>query len=287
MLGPILSAVGSLASTFLGNRQAKEANALARETADRNIALQREFAEHGISYRVADAKRSGIHPLYALGANTTSFAPVSVGSASTDFSGLGKAGQDIGRAIDATRSSSDRQGALQTSIAAAQLDGLRIDNDIKRAELASKIATNATRGPAMPFDQNKALWEGQGDAIKLNKPSIKTETRRDVAEPGNLPYVAGSGPGTAVYRNTTGGFSPVIPPELAESLESDWAGALDWMIRNRVVPNFTAGQPPSIPHGKDEEVFYNVYRQQWQVRKKGERYEKGFRFPPWSKKRFF
>lgn len=36
----------------------------------KNRNFQREFAQNGISWKVADAKRAGIHPLYALGAST-------------------------------------------------------------------------------------------------------------------------------------------------------------------------------------------------------------------------
>lgn len=35
-----------------------------------NIRFQREFARRGIRYKVNDAKKAGIHPLYALGAST-------------------------------------------------------------------------------------------------------------------------------------------------------------------------------------------------------------------------
>lgn len=42
-----------------------------------NIELQREFAQHGISWKVDDAISAGIHPLAALGADTMSFTPSS------------------------------------------------------------------------------------------------------------------------------------------------------------------------------------------------------------------
>lgn len=42
---------------------------------DANYNAQKEFAQMGIRWKVADAKAAGIHPLYALGANTVSFSP--------------------------------------------------------------------------------------------------------------------------------------------------------------------------------------------------------------------
>lgn len=42
-----------------------------------NLELQREFAQHGIQWKVNDAISAGIHPLAALGADTMSFTPSS------------------------------------------------------------------------------------------------------------------------------------------------------------------------------------------------------------------
>ena len=140
-----LGAAGSLASTLLGHSNAKKANETAQANAARQEALQREFAQNGISWKVEDAKRAGIHPLYAIGAQTTAYSPVSVGSQSTDFSELGKMGQNIGRAIDSTRDQAGKQAAaLQTAFAQTQLEGAKLDNDIKRAKLASDLARIVT-----------------------------------------------------------------------------------------------------------------------------------------------
>lgn len=46
-----------------------------RSNMEYNAALQREFAQHGIQWKVADAQAAGVHPLYALGGGTPSFSP--------------------------------------------------------------------------------------------------------------------------------------------------------------------------------------------------------------------
>lgn len=259
MLGSILGAVGGIASSIIGSNKA-EANAKRQEQ------LQREFAQSGIQWKVEDAKKAGIHPLYALGANTIAYQPSTVGG--SDFSSLAQAGQDIGRAIDSTRTDTQRGQAFQTTLHATQLEGLKLDNEIKRAELQSKLATNATRGPGMAPapGTTPGHLDGQGDAIKLSVPGIKLETRRDVSAPGSPEYVAGSGPGVALYKNANGGYSPVIPPELAESFESDWLGGIDWQIRNRFLPNFDIGAKPNIPRSDGEIVVWNKQKQHWEVR---------------------
>lgn len=273
MIGSLLSAGTNLLSGLFGRSSA------AKE-AEKERAQQREFAQSGIQWKVEDAKKAGIHPLYALGAQTASYSPINTGAVS-DYTDIAKSGQDIGRAIDATRSGRDRISALQTSIAAAQLDGLQVDNQIKRAELASKLATNSTRGPGMPERiPGNTEYDGQGDPIKIVGPGITVNTRRDVTDPNSPAYIPGSGPSVALTKNTTGGYTPMIPPELAEALESDPAGYWDWMIRNRYLPNFNTGQKPSSPKA-GYETIWNSWKQQWELVPKGRRRFRDDKYGPW------
>lgn len=252
MLGSLVSGLASVASSFLSNNQAQK-------NANQQAQLQKDFAQSGIQWRVADAKKAGIHPLYALGANTHSYTPQTVGS---DFSGLAQAGQNIGRAIDQTRSPAGKLEALQLGLLQSQVEGANLDNDIKRARLASAIATNRTT-TGIP-GSGEPGYDGQGNAIGVGKPTIKLETRRDVSDPANPQYVPGSGPSTGFIKNATGGYSPVIPPELAESYEADWLGGIDWMIRNRVAPYFGKVATPRIPHNPlTEDVVWRG--QEWVV----------------------
>lgn len=67
------------------------------EQQNKNIDNQRLFAQQGLSWRVADAKNAGLHPLSALGVSTASFSPnpIVVGDGS-----LGRAGAALGSAAD-------------------------------------------------------------------------------------------------------------------------------------------------------------------------------------------
>lgn len=137
VLGPLIGAAASIAGGLLGNKSQKEANRAAEAQALRQEALQREFAQSGIQWKVEDAKKAGIHPLYALGAQTTSYSPVSAGGGASDFSWLGDAGQNIGRAIQSQQSGSDKVAALQLTAANLQNEGLKLDNELKRTQLFS------------------------------------------------------------------------------------------------------------------------------------------------------
>jgi hypothetical protein len=70
-LSAAIMAGGTLLSGMMGSKATQDANAA-------NAALSREFAQHGIGWKVADAKEAGIHPLAALGANTIQPQPMQV-----------------------------------------------------------------------------------------------------------------------------------------------------------------------------------------------------------------
>lgn len=138
-LGPALSAGANIASGFMSSnaqRDANNANALA---AERNIKMQKTFAEEGIRMRVKDARAAGIHPIYALGAQTSTFSPVTVGAIPETglAAGLANSSQDLSRAFNATRTQPERTEALAAT--KLQLEGLSLDNDIKRATYASAV----------------------------------------------------------------------------------------------------------------------------------------------------
>lgn len=164
MLGAILGAASSLAGGLLSAKSQKDANKAAEANALRQEALQKEFAQSGIQWKVQDAEKAGVHPLFALGANTTSYQPTSVGGGATDFSFLGETGQNIGRAIDATRSTPASALALQAS--KIQIEGLQLDNDLKRTQLNSALALNNQAGghPGLPGPFTQSIVPGQADS---------------------------------------------------------------------------------------------------------------------------
>lgn len=134
-----LAGIGMKIGGALLDRQAvKDANHERRVLADAEAARQREFAQMGIQWKVKDALAAGVHPLFALGASTTSYAPQSIG---VEKSGIGSAladmGQDVSRA--ATAASSAPVSAEIVKRTALQNEGLALDNDIKRATLADQM----------------------------------------------------------------------------------------------------------------------------------------------------
>lgn len=162
MLGAILGAAGSVASTLLGNSQAnQQAN------------LQKEFAKNAIQWKTKDAIKAGLHPLAALGANTMSYQPVSVG-----VPDLGAIGQDVGRSIMATQNGSERAAG---QLGLLQLERAGLENDLLRTQIASEQRRMAGQlGPPMPTDGNTGELMMGGAHIKTDpetSPMQKYEDR--------------------------------------------------------------------------------------------------------------
>lgn len=142
--GSVVSAISNIAGGLINRDASRRASNTTRDMALHQMQLQKQFAKQGIRWRVEDARKAGIHPLYALGANTTSYTPQSVSFAADTSLGnsLAAAGQDIGRAINSTRTSGERADAFTKSMQAITLENAGLDLEIKKATLASQLARN-------------------------------------------------------------------------------------------------------------------------------------------------
>ena len=128
MLGSLLGGIASSALSLFGkNKEAK---------------MQKQFAKNGIQWKVEDAKKAGVHPLYALGANTVSYSPVGVGDS---FGWLSDMGQEIDRSRMATSGRETRR--MEAALGSLSLERAGLENDLLRAEIAK---TRGQVGPPVP-----------------------------------------------------------------------------------------------------------------------------------------
>lgn len=196
---------------------------------NKQMEKQEEFAQRGLTWKARDAERAGISKLYAMGAPSVSYSPISTGG------GLGTsvadAGQQIGRAMEATSGPATRASGLATDIARTQLDGLRIDNEIKRADLLAKVALRTQAGQPPGIMDSETTMVGQGNSgIKLKK---------EIAPAGSEPQKSfGVSPEVDMWR-TKHGYAPEVPQALGEAQESQPASAAQWFLRNKILPSFS------------------------------------------------
>lgn len=149
MLGSLLSAGANIVGGLLGSKSASKANEAAAAQAAQEREMQKEFAQNGIRWKVADAKAAGIHPLYALGANTVSYQPNTVGQVVDDSMSraMGAVSQDLSRAFNTTRTESERDQAFASTVQALSLEKMGLENEL----LGSQIAKlRQTPNPPLP-----------------------------------------------------------------------------------------------------------------------------------------
>lgn len=257
-LGPAIAAAGSILS---GDNQ--------RKSMHEQMDAQREFAQMGIRWKVADAKAAGIHPLYAIGANTVGYSPVSVGD-----TGIGTAlqgmGQDISAAYARQQTQQEREAsAAKTAFRQAEIDsmnraehqerlrGLKLENDLREMErnkaylgLSTPVtqAINAPTQVGAPFPSGAVSspvtdHRGRVDAGAIElKPSEQTSRN-----PYESHRTAGSNPGWKRVEVAPGQYMDVpnweTDAEIPQTLRELAAYWKKW-----VSETFFGGAPKYIQH---------------------------------------
>lgn len=107
--------------------------------------LQREFAQNAIQWKVADANKAGVHPLYALGAPTMGYSPVSIGGADA----MPSMGQDISRAIGAGMPREGQVSAFDAGVQDLTLKKFGLENELLAIQIA-KAKQELFQKPALP-----------------------------------------------------------------------------------------------------------------------------------------
>lgn len=240
---------------------AERNNQLTLQDKARDRELQTVFAQQGIRWKADDARAAGIHPLYAMGANTVSYAPSTVGlvtpqlsAARTEAStGMGTAlaqsGQDISRAIHATRTESERFQAVQSTSQALSLENMGLQNELLRSQIA-KI--NTTLNPPMPSISDAYKLTGQtGSGVEVKNVEIEK------AGPHGS-HAAGAVADAHYARSPTGW--PVVPSkDMKERIEDMIIPEILWGIRNNLGPAISNlhFRPPPVPLERGKQWTFN------------------------------
>jgi len=209
----------------------------------KNRYLQKEFAQKGIQWKVQDAKAAGIHPLYALGAQTHSFTPVGVGDAAST---LGDVGQNIDRAINAASTDAERKAKEATAMSILEEDramkrrkfqldmqGQEIQNMILAGELMGMQRQNQNQPPLPdPNGQGAGVFkliEGQdGSNVKGLENTIKASPAEIVSHNTLTPErTAGTNPMFSEFRRADGSVMTLPSEKFAQATED--MGLLRWM----------------------------------------------------------
>lgn len=259
--GPVGDLIGSVYAPAIGQaidakQNAKDANQAAKDNQYLNERLQKEFAQNGIRWKVEDAKAAGIHPLYALGANTASYSPVSTAfTPDTSISDFANSmGQNISRAVAATQTQQEREmNTLRIAGAKEDLKNKQLHNQILESQVS---LVNQPKNPPLPgigsahegLGSSRTMT-GQSAAIKI-QPSTTTATM-----PGQPSQEAAIIPDVSWVRTSSGGLAPVPSKDIKERIEDNLIMETMHAVRNNLMPNLGRGpKPPSslLPQGYDQ-----------------------------------
>lgn len=171
-LGPAIAAGASLIGGVLGS--SSDAS-----QAQKNREQQREFAQHGIRWRVADARAAGIHPLYALGANVPSYSPVYHSGGRTLAQGVAAggrgAGQAVSRAQGAQMAREQHAANIETQRAQAMAARASAARDFVAASAASSVGNRAAQAQGVRGDRTLLGTVGEGYVPGPQSPAQRWE----------------------------------------------------------------------------------------------------------------
>lgn len=177
VLAAMVVAGGAIAGGALSARSANKSAAT-------DLAQQREFAQMGVQWRTADAKAAGLHPLYAIGANTPQYTPVA-------RSGQGDLGRGVTRAAQAAGSAIESEGRLKANapIRALALRQATANAGIAEADLAMMQLELSEKTRAIQSRNNQ---QDQLDVPQGMVEGVPSEVTS--AERGNASRTAGTHP---------------------------------------------------------------------------------------------
>lgn len=274
--GGIATGVGAAVGGIAGLIGSGQSQANAAKLNQLNYEHQKEFAQNGIRWRVADAKAAGLHPLAALGAQGASYSPSAVIGDSPDYSFLKDMGQGIGRAMDAKRTQQERveQEEKSNALFNEELKGKQLQNQETETriqqmkwDMAMDAARNAERSvrtqqqvPAMPsLGRDGSVIAGQGDAT--SPAGIESKPAEIVVnDPQTRTAEAGTHPDKRWLRTSTGGYQPVRSDAAQNALEDDVVGSFRYELRNGLanMANSQDNAPPRafLPDGGRGNYFW-------------------------------
>lgn len=247
MIGSLISAGASLLGGLFGKSSADAARESQERQNAENIALQREFAQNGISWKVQDAKNAGIHPLYAIGAQGASFTPSSSNfTADTSMqTALTTAGADIGRAVNASTSQTSRQNQFQKIMSGLAIEKAGLENEVLRSQLLSEsVRRNQQLGPPMPIGDRYLLpGQAQSGVLVNDEPQkrVNADPTAPFSEPGAITDI---GP----VRTSTG-VSVVPSKDVKERIEDSLPYELQHFWRNQILPAISQSSQDSQTKG--------------------------------------
>lgn len=179
--GAVTGGLAGIANIGIGIANVNEQRKIAAE----NRALQREFAQNSIQWRVADAKKAGIHPLYSLGANTPTYTPQSMDS--FGYSQISQGVRDISNSVSAYNVAKNQR--LQNELLESQIQAQQLSNKALKDSLKDSLKSQHSRhmeqiAPAIADVPTK---KNSKNSLPYGRSEVKSESSYQKV-PSDNPY---------------------------------------------------------------------------------------------------
>lgn len=220
------------------NRSAQNrATSAMLENSQAQMAAQREFAQHGIRWRVDDAKAAGIHPLYAMGASIPAYnpSPINIQANNSMGNALASAGQDISRAVQAKTTQQERQemNAAQKQLLNAQTDYYQSLAAKNRQQTPPPLPSGV--GLVDPLNPPEAPGQDPTAGVKIVPNEVTS-----AASSKNPSTTAGAHSGSQLVRSGKDTYTKIPNPDVyGEELTAP--GMAGWFFEQQIRP-----KPPSF-----------------------------------------
>lgn len=181
--------------------------------------FQREMAQHGVRYRVEDAKRAGVHPLYALGAQLPGGIPMDSGRSREEA--IAEAGQAIGSGIAARGTRQERLlAAYSIEAAKKQLQeaDARIELYNSEAALARHQAIASKPFPSSGDGMVSGQVVPESEAVEKLRGMVSVEPSIVQSVSGADSGIQAGTPAGMREFNLPGGFRVLLPSEQSGSM---------------------------------------------------------------------
>lgn len=215
---------------------------------------QEEFARSGIQWRVEDAKKAGVHPLFALAGSGATFNPgaIPVGGETGIGQALNNMGQNLSRSAGLTAEQKEhaylsnmllRAQIRKTEGEAAAQYALVSDAALKRQQ------ANITA--VVPSGESTAVRPGDGVQYMPNQITVRDFALQD--------HTAGTKPGWDRLETDPDAFLRVFPQEsVSEMFENPVTGL--WALNKTLQQDPEFFKKSSFPFGRS---FWNLSEAIW------------------------
>lgn len=238
-----------------------------REQYNKNYQAQKEFAQYGVRWRAADARKAGISPLAAFGMQSPGYSaivggnPYAGGFDQSEGDAYRSMGQDISRAVMARSSAKERAQieARNAAIADLQLRNLQLQNESIEIDNSLRIskAVQGYKSPGTPPASPDSLT---GQVEVLPSQIYSKVAGRPEQQAGEISDYQ--------LADTNMGRARVPSQAAKNAIEDNLIQEIFWSVRNQLLPALGVGiQEPLDSPGKGYTWVYNPIFQTWSRRK--------------------